>query len=297
MRVDIIINSKAKGQRSIKKGIDYLASAHRDIDLNTHFTEYAKHSTEFAEKCIQNGSDLIISAGGDGTLNEIVQAFGRFQQNDLPVLAIWPKGTANDFVRNLKSFESVSELVEQSKKGANRSVDLVHLDHPEKPHYYINIAEWGLGATVVERVNRSNKMLGSDVAFLSAVTRAFMRYQYHDVHLQFDNGQWSGPAVAVIIANGRSFGSGLKIAPEAELDSGLLEVIVLGKITMVDYLRNVVKVKRGKKLDHPEVYYFKTSTVEVVNIASDMLFECDGESFDRGVRRISVMPNAIKIVG
>lgn len=260
-------------------------------------TEYSRHATELANLAIESGAELIIALGGDGTLSEVIQAFGMAHQMGLklPLFSFVPCGSANDFARNFKSHYFIGELIQRAKSGQFQAVDIGQLQISEKNRYFLNIADYGFGAEVARRVNETPSRFGSDVTFLDAATRAFMRAKKFSIELKIDELHWSGNALAVIFANGRSFGSGLIISPYAHVSSSYLNVIIIGEVSMLDYARNLPRVKLGKTIKHSGVHYFKAKSIELLS-SPPPIMEADGEFIGNQVQGVSLIPSSIRLV-
>ncbi len=291
-KVAIIVNGRSK------KGLQLLDELpHSVIKLQVHRTEFSGHATELASLSIAAGNNLIIALGGDGTLSEVIQAFGMAHEKgkELPLFSFVPCGSANDFAKNFRSDYSIPEVIMKAQKGNYQEVDIGHLRTPSRNRYFLNIADYGIGAVVAQRVNQSSSRLGSDITFLDAVTRAFIRAKKFEIDLNIDEKLWSGKALAVVMANGRSFGSGLIISPYAHVSSGHLNVVIIGDVSLADYALNLPKVKMGKTIQHKGVHYFKAKSVELVSRQTHLM-EADGEFIGNEVDKVSVLPSLLKLV-
>jgi len=291
-KLALIVNGRSKKGLRLLDELPELAAK-----IQVFRTEYSRHATELASIAIESGFQLIIAMGGDGTLSEVIQAFGMAHHNGLklPLFSFIPCGSANDFARNFKSNFSIRELIQKAKDGQFQSVDLGQLKIVKKNRYFLNIADYGFGADVARRVNESPSRFGSAVTFLDAATRAFMRAKKFSIELKIDDLIWSGNALAVIFANGRSFGSGLIISPFAHVSSSYLNVIIIGEVSMLDYARNLPRVKLGKTIKHPGVHYFKAKSVELLS-SPPPIMEADGEFVGNQVYGVSLIPSAIRLV-
>jgi len=146
--------------------------------------------------------------------------------------------------------------------------------------YFDNIADLGIGGDVVVRVNgvhRRKKILGGKLTFFLSILTTFLTYKHKKVSISWEGFRWEGTVLSLVVANGRYFGSGLGIAPEAKLDDGMFEVVIFANLSIIDYLRNYSKLRKAEKIDHPEVFYHRTNQLMVESDGSVVIVEADGE--------------------
>jgi YegS/Rv2252/BmrU family lipid kinase len=234
------------------------------------FTERPNHATELAREGAA-GHRQVIVVGGDGTINEVVNgllADDRPVNSDL-VLAIVPRGTGADFVRTMGIPHDLDAAVQRLTTGAVREVDVAKAlyrgpDGGERIRYFINEASIGMGAVVCEEVNRSSKRLGGRLSFLKAILTTTFRYRGQPVLFSVDGG----PAEEVLlgnvwIANGRYSGGGIRSAPRAQPDDGLLDVVRLPQLSLWEQLSTMRRLRSGAFVEHPKVVYVTARRVEV----------------------------------
>jgi diacylglycerol kinase (ATP) len=289
-RTALILNSLSKKAKQIRVE----AQANGVMLLET---AYSKHAIELAAQALESGVDLLVAAGGDGTVNELSQAIGRRLDEgaSLPYFGIVPAGSANDFVRNFKRLPDLAEMISNARNGKFRRTDIGRLHTEERTSYFMNICDYGIGAEVVSRMTQQRfKNLSSDLSYLDAVTGAFIHAQKHHMHMKIDGQHWEGNCLAVVVANGRAFGSGLVISPYASVSSGYLNIVIIGEVSLMDYARNIPRVKSGKVIHHPGVHYFKCRELEVLNTVLPKL-EADGELIFGDVRKIDVLAGQIRM--
>ena len=143
----------------------------------------------------------------------------------------------------------------------------------------------------MKRVNASSKPFGATAAFLSSSISAMMNFKKPEVEVKGENFSFAGKVMAVVIANGKWFGSGLCIAPEAKVDDGVFDVTIVGDVSVFDYLKCLPDLRRGKMIRHKDVHYFKSPWVEINGKAQ---MERDGElGFELPVK-VEMMPGAIR---
>lgn len=287
--VAVVNGSSKKALRSANElasnieGLEVLASDH------------AGHSIALAREAAIAGYHFILAVGGDGTVNEVVNGImqAKADQKTLaPALCVVPAGTANDLAHSLGAKANADHVKQILERGKTRMVDLGIIQQTDQQRYFINIASAGLGGAVVHRMGGSAWM-GANLKFMWAIARTFLSYRRTTLNCHFDGQPWKGEALVIAIANGQRFGSGIYIAPHAQLDDGLLEVVVLGRISNWDYLRHIGKLRKGLKIEHPEVHYFSAREIRLDDPSGQTLMETDGELLGQAECRISVLPAAL----
>jgi diacylglycerol kinase (ATP) len=263
-------------------------------------TQQPGHATEIAKRA--RGFDVIGVVGGDGTLNEVAQAY---LDNPGPDIALIPSGSGGDFRKTLDLSDSIESAVAQIRLGRQRSIDLgviEAIDHVGRPmtRAFVNIASFGVGGAVAELVNAQPKWLGGKATYFLGTLRALASYKNVEVRVRVDGARfYEGPAFAVAIANGRYFGGGMKIAPHADPADGRLEVVVLGDMSRTDVITLSPKVYSGAHLGEPMVSLAGGATIEAepLHAWSKVLIDLDGEGPGRLPLRATVRAGAITIRG
>ncbi|OGS47462.1 MAG: hypothetical protein A3K66_00020 [Euryarchaeota archaeon RBG_16_67_27] len=260
------------------------------------------HAADLARSAVQAGASTIVSVGGDGTLNEVLNGFldgtGRPWNPDARI-AVLSTGTGADFVRTLGVGREAADVAHRLNAGNTRMIDVGRCAFmtagARRTRYFINVAEFGSGGAVVDRVNRTTKILGGRMSFLVAILRTLPGYRNTRVALEADGGPRQERIVNdVIVANGRFFGGGLMPAPHADLEDGLLDVVVIGDVDFRTVRRNLPALREGTHLDRPYVEHFRAKELAVH--AGDEMIDLDGEFVGRRPTRFEVLPHAVRIV-
>jgi len=273
--------------------------------FDTLFTQAQGDAAFLAIEAAKSNCDLIISVGGDGTSNEVVN--GLLSDNapeNKPVLGIIPRGTGGDFRKTIGIPNVVEEAIKRISEGKQRKVDagkMTITDHEGKSvtRYFLNITSFGIGGLVDKNVNNSTKALGGKVSFLIGTVKAFIAYKNQRVRLSFDGGPFEEMVINnVAVANGRFFGGGMMVAPQAELDDGLFDVIVMGDLSIAEVLKNGSKVYKGTHMPHPKIRMIRAKTVkaEPVDPAEHVLMDVDGEAPGRLPASFEIIPAALTII-
>ena len=238
-----------------------------------------------------------MAVGGDGTLNETVN--GLMTAGRRPALATLPVGTGMDFVRTYGIPRRFEDAVRIAKEGATREIDAVHVRYrtwsgEEAERFCANVGSVGMSGAVAQRANGMSKALGGKLTFFYALVRVFATWQNSDVRVRWAEGSRIGRMHDVVVANGQWHAGGMWLAPRAEPDDALLDVLFFGDITRPDFARSALRVYRGTHLTHPKVDLVKTPWVEVD--ADDTLpIELDGEQPGTTPVRFEVVPRALRL--
>lgn len=270
-------------------------------------TKRAGDATGLAREALQSGAELVVAIGGDGTINEVANGFfdhGRAIAPDA-CLGILPFGTGGDFRKSIhlpKDFRAAAQILARGRK---LRIDVGQLDYTTRDggsamRMFVNIASFGISGEVDEQVNRSSKRLGGRLTFLLATARVGVKYQNKRVRLVFDDDK-SHPVDATIhtvaVANGRYFGGGMNIAPEAEIDDGYFDVVALGDFQFRDFVLHGPRIYSGSHLTLDKVSHRRARTIYAEPLDQQtVLLDVDGEAPGQLPATFSILPRALQIV-
>jgi diacylglycerol kinase (ATP) len=270
--------------------------------LRSHFADMPVYSTRgpgdaerlaaalAAERC-----ERLVVAGGDGTLNEVLNGLMR-QPEPRPALAIVPTGSAADYARLLNLPHEPRELALRIAEGTPRRVDIGRATlGGGEPRYFLNMASAGLGAEVVgSRAFARLRPLGSP-AYLVTAAVALARRQARPAVIEVGETRLELPLTHVAIGCGAFQGGGLRMCPAARLDDGLFEVTVIGTVGLGDLLTNVPLLFNGRLGTHPQVTMLRGRRVRV-KAAAALAAELDGEAAGTLPFEAEVIPGAISLL-
>ncbi|MFM2307474.1 MAG: hypothetical protein RLZZ367_2143 [Bacteroidota bacterium] len=291
--VSFVLHGKHRGNQQLVKQANLLfGSAYR---LQFKYTEYAGHAIELARLESQT-SNYVIAVGGDGTMNEVVNGV-LLSGNKSVIAGLLPCGTGNDFARSIGMRNSLPQLYQLIEARSVKSVDagLLSFTTPEgKPstRYFINIADVGLGGFIAQRLSGYTKWMGAFLTFQRAIIAGFLSYRHQPIKAVADTFTYEGNILSYIIANGKYFGAGLGVAPDAELNDGKFHITLGANISLWDYLLNLGNVRKGLKINHPQMSYH---TASVINITSPqpLPIDTDGEFAGYTPMQVSMVPGAL----
>lgn len=264
----------------------------------TLFSERPGHVIELAEKASLGGADLVVAVGGDGTLNEAVNGLMRAGRST--ELATIPLGTGMDFVRTYKISARFEDAVATARDGKTRVIDVGRVtyrtwDGTEAERYVANVGSVGMSAAVAQRANGMSKTFGGKATFFYALVRVFVAWKNTSVSVELDGGERrEGRMHDVIVANGQYHGGAMWLAPEAQPDDGMFDVVLIGDITKRDFVTTAPKIYRGTYLAHPKIELVRSRTV-AVDAPEHLPIELDGEQIGTTPVRFEVVPGALRV--
>lgn len=276
---------------------------HAGIHAETRFTEGPRHATELVREGLRAGHRLIVIVGGDGSINEAVNGF--FEPDGTPIapeaeLGIVCRGTGCDYIKSHGIPKREDEAIAVLKRGRSRAVDVGSIRFQDasglqRQRFFCNIAEAGLGGAVVERVNQRSKRLGGFASFLLSTLTTFTTYRNSPMTVSFDGGPPETLVAAdLVVGIGSYFGGGMRVLPDARLDDGLFDVLVMGDFDRSEFFSNIWRVYRGTHLTHPKIRHLRAQTV-TVDSPAPLLLEVDGELAGVAPATFTLLPGALRV--
>jgi diacylglycerol kinase (ATP) len=267
------------------------------------FTTGPRDATAIARREAGAGRRLIVAFGGDGTISETADGILDADAGATCELGVIPRGTGGDFRRTLDLPEDLAEAAARVRNGRVQVIDagrVRYVAHDGAPttRHFVNVASFGFSSAVASRANASSKRLGGKAAFLGATVRALLAYDNTDVWLQFDDGPRERRRVLLTaVGNGRFFGGGMKICPNAQLDSGALDVVVVGDFTRLEVLTKVGRLYDGTHLELEAVSHARASRLVATPVEADAAIpiELDGETPGRLPATFEIVPAALRV--
>ena len=245
----------------------------------TLFSERQGHLAELAREAALDGAELLVVVGGDGSVNEVVNGLAGLGRQ--PEVAVVPRGTGWDFSRTFGIPRKIDDAVQIALQGDVRTIDLGRAsyrawDGSDATAWFANVASAGMSGAIAKRANETTKALGGKASYLWATFAVFSGWEATEIEVAVDGERRAGPMFDVVIANGRFFGGGLEICPEAEPDDGLFDVLTIGDVTKRDLVQTMPRMYRGTHLPHPKAELLRGSSVTVKS-ETPLPIELDGE--------------------
>ena len=290
----IIVNEAAGGGRGARSAAAQLDAYATAVNAARWVTDGPGHATELARKAAQQQARLVVAAGGDGTVFEVVNGLLDGGQQATPALGLLPIGTGNSFVRDL-GLQRIEDAVDALKRGETRQVDAVRLTHADGVLYYINLLSIGFSAHAGALTNRRYKGLGT-VGYILAVLQSLLTLRTERVpHRCDDGGLNEEPHTLVSFSNSRYTGGDMMMAPAANVSDGLLDVVRIGTMGRRRFLFSFPRIFAGTHPDMPEVSVEQAHKVVFPDPVQRPLM-IDGEVLDLVLKELEVIPGALSVV-
>ena len=226
----------------------------------------------------------VVAFGGDGFIHEILQ---HVVPREIP-LGVIPCGTGNDFARAIGIHQlSLTEQLNLISRSDIRSIDLGRVDHI----WFAAILSSGFDALVNERANLMRWPRGR-MRYNIALIEKILALSTHRYRIRMDRELIEVEATLVTVANGPSYGGGMKVCPDAILDDGLFDVMVLGKVSRSELLKVFPKVYTGRHAGHPAVTFYRCQEIEIIGSGSSF---ADGEPISTLPLSAQCVSNALKV--
>ncbi len=295
-----IVNPAAGAGRTFKKW-PHIMSLLKSIGLQFEhdLTEAPGHAIELAKSAVEKGYEMVVSVGGDGTLNEVVN--GLYQAGGIKDIrvGIIGTGTGGDYIRSVGIPRPYQQACQCLKSTRKLTVDLGVVEYVKgsdmAKRLFVNFAGLGFDAEIVRRTTRDFKMLGSTVSYLAGLLATLLFYRNKEIDLRIDGEVSASKVCTVVMNNGRYGGGGMLTASGAELTDGLLDILIIGDLNKADLLWSLPRVYKGTHLTHPKVILKKAREVEIRS-AQPVSLQADGELLGELPARFSVLPAALNIV-
>ena len=303
MDTKAIVNPVA-GSHSVRKEWDNIFSriSQAGLEFDFEFTQYPGHATEIARHSIENGYRCLLAVGGDGTINEVANGILFSDNPENTVLGVVNAGTANAFKMSLGLSEEKTDSVMPWKTHQPMKIDvgIINCQSQGKrvEHYFVNEVSVGLPAEVVQKWDyipdsyskKLNLFMRTITGILTLINSKNKR-----LNIEIVNNKETGKFCTVVVANGKYFADGMIIAPNATLDDGLLDSIIIGDISRYDLIKIRPKLYDGTHIMHEK---FSETKVSEISIESDekLIVEADGDIIGENPVSIKVLPSALNVL-
>lgn len=285
----VILNPKAGSAgklAAIVKRIRHLP------DVEVRMTARKGDAVRFARTALRRGCEMIVAAGGDGTLNEVVNGIG---DNSRIRLGLIPLGTGNDFARTLGLPTDPDEAIALLAAGHTRPIDLVRVTS-DRVRYFVNVSAGGFSGLVDEKLTPEMKKTWGPLAYLRCAVAALPQLRAYRTRVSLGNRKRLTLSLYnVVIANGRYVGGGTLIAPKASIDDGLLDIILIQERSAAELTLLAAQVALGNHLSSGAIVFRRAAKV-TVNSRPGMWFNVDGELVSNQPAEFEVLPRALQFV-
>ncbi|GAH47009.1 unnamed protein product [marine sediment metagenome] len=298
MKTELIINLTAGGGKPrshLKTIFKYLKE--NGFNFKVSYTSHHGEATELAQKAADKGVDLIISVGGDGTVNEIVN--GIMQSKNDPILGIIPLGWANDFIKSVNIPPDVTQACKILVQGKTKKIDVGVIN---KKIYFANICGVGFDAEVAQYANQIKnrhpnwRILSAFIYIFATIKKLLSPFRCYKVKIKIDQQEIQTKILFIAISNGKIYGGRFKITPEAILDDGLLDICLVEEMGRFKYLSIIPKVFKGTHGGIKGISFYKAKEI-IVQSSELILAQVSGEVIE-GQKKftITLQPKSLKLI-
>ncbi len=273
-----------------------------EFEVFLKFTRRGGHAVELVQELMGQKLDYLVGVGGDGTFSEVVNGYMLASANDRgnTVLVAFPRGSGNDFSRTAGKVESMEHLYRLISKNQTKPLDIVEAkyfeDGKEMVRYYDNSFDIGLGGLVSKFMNKSGKTWGSNFTYFYNILRSFVFFKRIPVVVTSPEVNFKGNVLLIAVNNGKYFGSGLGIAPNAKLDDGKANMVIARNINILQFLLFMPTLKRAKPINMSELFYHEVSSCKIDSPVKDCPIEMDGEVVGSVPLHLKVLKHVAKTI-
>jgi YegS/Rv2252/BmrU family lipid kinase len=301
-RPHLIVNPASACGRT-GRHFDRIARAIRDEvgEFDFAFTRGPGDGVRLAREAVSGGSRVVVAVGGDGTASEVIEGISASPRGEV-LFGFIPRGTGSDLRRTLGYSADPGEAARVLANGREWTCDLgrvefVGSDGAPSVRHFVNESGCGISGRTVQQVERLGKAVGGRIAYLLGAGKALVGWRDQPVRWRVDGGAWRDEAITCLsVCNGRYFGGGMMVAPDARMDDGLFDVTVWKGFGFVDLLRKRPMLYDGSHVTLPNTQRFRGRTVEVEPAGdAPVLLELDGEQPGTLPARFTMFPGALRL--
>jgi YegS/Rv2252/BmrU family lipid kinase len=306
LKTRVIVNPESNRGRTRKRWGEIREGLRHFVrEFKYDFTEKPLHATALAREAIKDGTELVIGVGGDGTMNEIANGFyeDRRMINPEATLGLVPSGTGCDLIKSLSIPAGLKGALQVITDAPSVRMDVGRVRYRtneglEDDRFFLNIADFGLGGEVVREVTE-RRLQRKASSYVRCMITTMARYKNKRVRIRVDGERLpDGEYLIGAIANGRIFGKGMKVAPDARLDDGLFDAVLIRGFRFLEFCRHGWKLMNGSHVTHPKVSVVRGRRIEAwADDGEDVLLELDGDQLGRLPATFEIVPRNLLIKG
>jgi YegS/Rv2252/BmrU family lipid kinase len=305
-----IVNPKSGGGRT-ERTFDETKRviARRLGDFDVVMTERSGHAISLAEDGAKEGRDMIVAVGGDGTLSECANGILRAGKEKAIKLGMLGQGTGGDFRKTLGFEHRLDAYVDALHEKKVRAIDVGRAkfqghDGKDKTHFFVNILSAGLGGLVDGHVSRASRALGGTAAYFVSSLRALVEIVPGKLRctVTYEGKEREERITSYMLAicNGRYFGSGMHVAPMAQVDDGKFEVVSMDAPNKAAFALHSQSIYKGAHLEKKGVVHFPCSKIRIdlenEEARKTFLLDVDGEPLGALPVEVEVVPHALQLI-
>lgn len=299
MRIAIIINGISRKKKRFYKRV--LPALQQKFSVEVFETQFPDHAIQLSGEAVIKGFDIILSAGGDGTLNQVVNGILKSSAvNNIPILGIIPLGSGNDFAGMMGVSGHPSQLIKLLEEFNPKPVDVGKISCLDQEgasveKYFINVCSLGMGPATVHRLERLPRWMGTSFRYYVSVLNTFFTHPPEKFEVRTPGWTWKGSARVVAIANGKSFGNKIYIAPDAKPDDGIFSTFIATDMPLLKFLFVLMTVKMKKIVRDHHVIYSTSNELEITS-PDPAWIEAEGELAGLLPARVEVQKGGMRFL-
>lgn len=287
----VIYNPSSGKEMGRKRLADILITLERaGYEASAFGTQKKEDGTKEAERACQKGFDLIVAAGGDGTVYEVINGISK--QEKRPTLGILPFGTSNDFARAIGiTKENFTQALQVLEKGISTNVDVGKMNQK----YFINIAGGGSLTELTYEVPSKLKTVFGQLAYYFKGVEKMTQFKPYMVQATVDGVQIKEEIMLFLVSNTNVVGGFDKLAPFADYTDGAFDVLFLKKCNVAELGRVMTRLLNGEHIHDPKVMHFRAKTLDIIP-SKAVQINLDGELGGIAPCRFEVLPKHLNVI-
>lgn len=297
MKVAIILNGISRKKKRFYQRV--LPALQQKFSVEVFETQFSNHAVQLAEEAAIKGYEVVLSAGGDGTLNQVVN--GMLKANaTTPTLGVIPLGSGNDFAGMMGLTDDPRQITRLLSENKPRPVDVgkiscFNIGGDPVVKYFINVCSLGMGPATVHRLERLPRWMGTAFRYYVSVLNTFLTHPTERFEVSTPDWTWKGNARVVAIANGKSFGNKIYIAPKAQPDDGIFSTFIATDMALPKFLFVLQAVKNKKIVKDNRVRYSTANELQLTS-PDEAWIEAEGELAGILPARVEIQKSKIKFL-
>jgi diacylglycerol kinase (ATP) len=284
------VAGRGKGERLLPKVREFLTDL--CVDHEVEVSTGPDDPEEMAREAAERGARMIVALGGDGLVGMVANGLVGSET----AMGVVPAGAGNDFARSLGiNHRRPLSVAPSFARASYRRVDAVRVTTAVGERVFVNVAGAGFDSEVNETANAMRSKLSGTSRYVVALARTLKRFDPAEFDVEVDGRQHRYPAMLIALGNGRSYGGGMKVCPNASLDDGMLDICVVGAMSKARFLRAFPGVFRGTHVRNPRVTMDRGSEVRI-HSSTEAVVYADGERVGPLPATFRVLPAALEVL-
>jgi YegS/Rv2252/BmrU family lipid kinase len=273
-------------------------AAARGLTGEALLSERPGHLSELAREAVAGGATSLVVVGGDGTVHEVVDGLASTGAGGRVELGVVPLGTGRDFARSLRIPKRLDDALDVVRDGRLRTVDIGRATYMrgdvEAHAHFANFAGAGISGAIADRANRTTKAFGGRLSFIWATLAVFSRWQPTEMTVEIDGDGRQVLLLEALAMNGDYTAGGMWVAPEASLEDGTFDVVLIGNFSKAEFTTTFPKIYRGTHVSHAKVEIVRARELRV-DAPTPLPIVLDGEQPGTTPVRFELLPGALRV--